>query len=162
MNIRIWAALLGSVFTTMATHGTDQDMVCSGMLTAKDAQKRPSLALVLSGLVDIPVAMGFLFIGILIYVFLSASSRSSLAHQEPGDFLLLHPAPAPARRTLDCLSRGLLATAMGSLSTALNALATSFTQDFWVPYFARQKDQHHIVNAVRWSTVVFARCFLRP
>ncbi|HEX4140730.1 MAG TPA: sodium:proline symporter, partial [Candidatus Methylacidiphilales bacterium] len=62
----IWAALLGSVFTTMATHGTDQDMV-QRMLTAKDVNKS-RLALVLSGLVDIPVAMGFLFIGILIYV----------------------------------------------------------------------------------------------
>jgi SSS family solute:Na+ symporter len=45
---------------------------------------------------------------------------------------------------------------MGSLSTALNALATSFTQDFWVPYWGRGADQHRVVRAVRWSTVVFA------
>jgi Na+/proline symporter len=38
----------------------------------------------------------------------------------------------------------------------LNALATSFTQDFWVPYFGRGQDQRHVVRAVRWSTVVFA------
>ena len=45
---------------------------------------------------------------------------------------------------------------MGSLSTALNALATSFTEDFWVPYWGRGAGQERIVRAVRWSTVVFA------
>ena len=54
------------------------------------------------------------------------------------------------------LIAGVLATAMGSLSTALNALATSFTQDFWVPRWAKRGDESHVVRAVRWSTVVFA------
>ena len=149
----IWAAILGSVFTTMATHGTDQDMV-QRMLTAKDYHKG-RLALVLSGLVDIPVAMGFLFIGILIYVFYQLHPDPHLPTKNPEIFsyYILHQLPPGAR---GLLIAGVLATAMGSLSTALNALATSFTQDFWVPYFGRGADQHHIVRAVRWSTVVFA------
>jgi solute:Na+ symporter, SSS family len=149
----IWAALLGSVFTTMATHGTDQDMV-QRMLTAKDHHKA-RLALVLSGLVDIPVAMGFLFIGVLIYVFYQLHPDPNLPTKNPEIFsyYILHQLPAGAR---GLLIAGVLATAMGSLSTALNALATSFTQDFWVPYWGRGADQHHVVRAVRWSTVVFA------
>lgn len=149
----IWAALLGSVFTTMATHGTDQDMV-QRMLTAKDLHKS-RLALVLSGLVDIPVAMGFLFIGILIYVFYQLHPDPNLPTKNPEIFsyYILHQLPSGAR---GLLIAGVLATAMGSLSTALNALATSFTEDFWVPYWGRGADQHHIVRAVRWSTVVFA------
>ena len=149
----IWAALLGSVFTTMATHGTDQDMV-QRMLTAKDFHKA-RLALVLSGLVDIPVAMGFLFIGILIYVFYQLHPDPHLPTKNPEIFsyYILHQLPTGAR---GLLIAGVLATAMGSLSTALNALATSFTQDFWEPYFARKADQHSVVMAVRWSTVVFA------
>src|SRR5471030_1613018 len=149
----IWAALLGSVFTTMATHGTDQDMV-QRMLTAKDHHKA-RLALVLSGLVDIPVALGFLLIGILIYVFYQLHPDPNLPTKNPEIFsyYILHQLPPGAR---GLLIAGVLATAMGSLSTALNALATSFTQDFWVPFWARKKDQHHVVNAVRWSTVVFA------
>ena len=149
----IWAAILGSVFTTMATHGTDQDMV-QRMLTAKNHHKA-RLALVLSGIVDIPVAMGFLFIGILIYVFYQLHPDPHLPTKNPEIFsyYILHQLPPGAR---GLLVAGVLATAMGSLSTALNALATSFTQDFWEPYFARKKDQHHVVNAVRWSTVVFA------
>ncbi len=149
----IWAAILGSVFTTMATHGTDQDMV-QRMLTAKDHHKA-RLALVLSGLVDIPVAMGFLFIGILIYVFYQMHPDPNLPTKNPEIFsyYILHQLPTGAR---GLLIAGVLATAMGSLSTALNALATSFTEDFWVPIWGRRANQHNIVRAVRWSTVVFA------
>jgi SSS family transporter len=149
----IFAALLGSVFTTMATHGTDQDMV-QRMLTAKDHHKS-RLALVLSGLIDVPVNIAFLLIGLLIYVFYQMHPDPHLPKVNPEIFsyYILHQLPAGAR---GLLIAGVLATAMGSLSTALNALATSFTEDFWVPYFARRTDEHHIVQAVRWSTVVFA------
>ncbi|MCE0482638.1 MAG: sodium:solute symporter [Methylacidiphilales bacterium] len=149
----LWAALLGSVFTTMATHGTDQDMV-QRMLTAKDHHKS-RLALVLSGLVDIPVAMGFLLVGVLLAVFYQLHPDPHLPVKNPEVFAyyILHSLPPGAR---GLLIAGVLATAMGSLSTALNALATSFTEDFWVPYWGRDADQHRIVRAVRWSTVVFA------
>ena len=60
-------------------------------------------------------------------------------------YYILHQLPAGAR---GLLIAGVLATAMGSLSTALNALATSFTQDFWVPYFARC-DRSSITSCAR-------------
>jgi SSS family transporter len=149
----IWAALLGSVFTTMATHGTDQDMV-QRMLTAKDA-RRSRLALVLSGLVDVPVAMGFLFIGVLLAVYYQLHPDPHLpkANPEIFSYYILHQLPPGAR---GLLIAGVLATAMGSLSTALNALATSFTQDFWVPHWGRDAGEAKTVAAVRWSTAAFA------
>ena len=149
----IWAALLGSTFTTMATHGTDQDMV-QRMLTAKD-KARSRLALITSGLADVPIAFGFLFIGVLLAVFYQLHPDPHLPTKNPEVFAyyILHQLPPGAR---GLLIAGVLATAMGSLSTALNALATSFTEDFWVPYFARNRDEAHLVRAVRGSTVVFA------
>ena len=45
---------------------------------------------------------------------------------------------------------------MGSLSTALNALATSFTRDWYQPYFNPGADERASLRAVRWATVVFA------
>jgi SSS family transporter len=149
----IWAALLGSVFTTMATHGTDQDMV-QRMLTAKNFHKS-RLALVLSGLVDIPFSFAFLFVGILIYVFYQQHPDPALPTKNPEIFsyYILHQLPPGAR---GLLVAGVLATAMGSLSTALNALATSFTQDFWVPRWGTGADAHRVVSVVRWSTVVLA------
>ena len=149
----IWAAILGSTFTTMATHGTDQDMV-QRMLTAKN-KARSRLALIMSGLADVPIAFGFLFIGVLLAVFYKLHPDPHLPVKNPEVFAyyILHQLPAGAR---GLLIAGVLATAMGSLSTALNALATSFTEDFWVPYFARLNDQENIVRAVRGSTVIFA------
>jgi SSS family solute:Na+ symporter len=149
----IWAAILGSTFTTMATHGTDQDMV-QRMLTAKN-KSRSRLALILSGLADVPIAMGFLFIGVLLAVFYQLHPDPHLPVKNPEVFAyyILHQLPAGAR---GLLIAGVLATAMGSLSTALNALATSFTQDFWIPYFARSTEPGSDVRAVRWSTVIFA------
>ncbi len=50
----MWAAFLGSTFVTLATHGTDQDMV-QRMLTAKN-KRQSAVATILSGVADIPIA----------------------------------------------------------------------------------------------------------
>src|SRR5213076_2495692 len=63
----IFAGLIGSTFITMATHGTDQDMV-QRMLTAVDI-RRSRRSLILSGIADIPIALTFLSIGLLLWVF---------------------------------------------------------------------------------------------
>lgn len=63
----ILAALLGSTFLTMATHGTDQDMV-QRMLAAENPAKS-RLSLILSGFADIPIVLAFLAVGILLYVY---------------------------------------------------------------------------------------------
>src|SRR5215213_4119706 len=115
----IWAALLGSTFLTMATHGTDQDMV-QRMLTAKD-HLRSRLALILSGLADVPIVLCFLLVGILLWAFYQTPGM-----QNPFAHYILEQMPIGVR---GLLVAGIFATAMGSLSTALNALATSFTED---------------------------------
>jgi solute:Na+ symporter, SSS family len=50
---------------------------------------------------------------------------------------------------------GVFATMMGSTSAALNALATSFTKDFYLPYFRSQKSRRSPVYAARTATIVF-------
>ena len=142
----IWAALLGSVFTTMATHGTDQDMV-QRMLTAPDI-KRSRRALMLSGLLDIPVVLCFLLIGLLLWVHYQDPAKKDVFA-----WYIVHEMP-PGVRGL--VVAGLFATAMGSLSTALNALATSFTEDWYVPYIKPQASSGEVVRAARWATVVFS------
>ena len=142
----IWAALIGSTFTTLATHGTDQDMV-QRMLTAKD-HHRSRLSLIMSGLADLPLVMAFLFVGMLLWAL----------YQEPGKnapfaYYIVHELPPGVRGVLIA---GIFATAMGSLSTALNALATSFTEDWYRPYIRQNASQAQIVRAARVSTVVFS------
>lgn len=72
----MWAAFLGSTFVTLATHGTDQDMV-QRMLTAKN-KRESAKATILSGLVDLPVVFLVLSIGILLYVFYQLKSRGAV------------------------------------------------------------------------------------
>ena len=149
----LWAAFFGSIFTTMATHGTDQDMV-QRMLTAKN-HHRSRLALISSGLADIPIVMAFLFIGMLMYAFYQAHPDPNLPTKNAHVFAyyILHELPTGVRGVLVA---GLFATAMGSLSTALNALATSFTEDWYRPYIRPGASQQQELTAARWSTVMFA------
>ncbi len=149
----MFAALLGSTFTTMATHGTDQDMV-QRMLTAKDI-KRSRLSLILSGLADIPIVVIFLTIGVLLWVFYQAQPDPNLPKKtnEIFSYYILNGLP-PGMRGL--LIAGIFATAMGSLSTALNALATSYTRDWHEPYFAKTRGDAASLRTVRWATVVFS------
>ena len=148
----IWAALLGSIFTTLATHGTDQDMV-QRMLTSKDA-KRGQWAVILSGLVDLPVVVGFLAIGVLIWKFYELNPGNKPVG-DPGIFawFMVHDL-APGIRGL--IAAGLFATAMGSLSTALNALATTFTKDWYVGVFRPAATSRQQMSAARYATVGFA------
>ena len=63
----IWAAVIGSTFVTMATHGIDQDTV-QRMLTAKN-RRESARATILSGFVDLPVVGCFILVGILVSAF---------------------------------------------------------------------------------------------
>ncbi len=146
----IWAALLGSIFTTLATHGTDQDMV-QRMLTSKDA-KRGQRAVILSGLVDFPVVVGFLAIGILIYRYYQINPTGAPTNDVFAWFML-HDL-SPGLRGL--IAAGLFATAMGSLSTALNALATTFTKDWYLGVFRPKATSEEQMKTARLATVVFA------
>lgn len=142
----LWAALIGSTFTTMATHGTDQDMV-QRMLTARNHQ-RSRLSLILSGLADLPLVLCFLLVGMLLWTHYQQPGKDA-----PFAFYIVHELPPGVR---GILFAGIFATAMGSLSTALNALATSFTQDWYKTKIRPDANSEQILKAARWSTILFA------
>jgi len=149
----IFAGLIGSTFITMATHGTDQDMV-QRMLTAPDI-RRSRRSLMLSGLADIPIVLTFLSIGLLLWTYYQAHPDPTLPKTPNETFchFILYEMPVGLR---GLLIAGIFATAMGSLSTALNALATSFTRDWYEPYVNRNATSEESLRAVRWATVWFA------
>jgi len=149
----VWTAFFAATFVTMATHGTDQDMV-QRMLTAKNPTKS-RLALVASGLADLPIVFAFLSIGILLFVHYQQDPDPNLPTRNAHVFAyyILHQLP-PGFRGL--LIAGIFATAMGSLSTALNALATSWVRDWYEPFFAPRFKKPNSLRAARWSTVAFA------
>ncbi len=149
----IFAGLIGATFITMATHGTDQDMV-QRMLTAPDI-RRSRRSLIMSGLADIPIVLTFLSIGILLWTYYQAHPDPTLpkAPNEVFCHYVLYEMPVGLR---GLLIAGIFATAMGSLSTALNALATSFTRDWFVTYIRPGANDEQSLRAVRWATVWFS------
>lgn len=149
----IFAGLIGSTFITMATHGTDQDMV-QRMLTAPDI-RRSRRSLILSGLADIPIVFTFLSIGLLLWVYYQAHPDPTLPKTPNETFchFILYEMPVGLR---GLLIAGIFATAMGSLSTAINALATSFTRDWYEPYINPGSTSEQSLRAVRWATIAFS------
>ena len=155
LEYTLYAALLGSTFVTMSTHGIDQDTV-QRMLTAKN-RRQSAFATILSGIVDVPIVASFILIGLLLFVYYQANPTPGLPEEgrEVFPFFILHSMPAGLR---GLVTAGILATAMGSLSTALNALATSFARDFFFPRLERAGpiDERRRVRVLRGSTVFFA------
>src|SRR6266436_5131709 len=149
----IFAGLIGSTFITMATHGTDQDMV-QRMLTAVDI-RRSRRSLILSGIADIPIALTFLSIGLLLWVYYQTHFDPNLPKSPNETFchFILYEMPIGLR---GLLIAGIFATAMGSLSTAINALATSFTRDWYEPYINPRATAEQSLRAVRCATVWFS------
>jgi solute:Na+ symporter, SSS family len=152
----IWAAIIGSTFVTMATHGIDQDTV-QRMLTAKN-RRESAKATILSGIVDLPVVGCFVLVGILVATYYQSGSgtlRPGIKSGEAFPYFILTEMPAGVR---GLVIAGVMATAMGSLSTALNAMGTSFARDFVLPRRERLRSvsEDEKVRVLRWSTVLFA------
>ena len=148
----IFAAFIGSTLLTIGTHGTDQDMV-QRMLTAPDHRKS-QLSLILSGIMDLPIAGAFLTVGILLSVFYSVHPEQTLpaADNEIFGQYIVHDMPVVFR---GLIIAGVFATMMGSTSAALNALATSFTKDFYLPYIRPNATDRQSIRAARIATVIF-------
>lgn len=155
----IWAAFLGSTFVTLATHGTDQDMV-QRMLTAKN-KRQSAMATILSGIADVPITLVVLGIGILLYVYyqqnpdplLPVGANGAVSSNKVFPHFVLTVMPAGLR---GLVIAGVLATTMGSLSTALNSLATSYVRDFHFHWFGEPKTDKGKVAVLRFGTVLFA------
>ncbi len=148
----IFAAFIGSTLLTMATHGTDQDMV-QRMLTAPNPRKS-QLSLILSGVMDLPIAAAFLTVGILLSVYYAVVPDPTLpaADNEIFGHYIVHEMPVVMR---GLIIAGVFATMMGSTSAALNALATSFTKDFYLPYIRPGASDRDAIRSARIATAVF-------
>ncbi len=149
----IWAAVIGSTFVTMSTHGIDQDTV-QRMLTAKN-RRQSAFATIMSGIVDLPIVSAFILIGVLLKAYYAAHPAVNLPAEsrEVFPFFIMNEMPAGMR---GLVTAGILATAMGSLSTALNALATSLSRDFILPRLPVDAPESKRISVLRWSTVFFA------
>ena len=126
--------IVGGAFITMASHGTDQDIV-QRLLTAKDVRSSRR-ALILSGILDIPIVLLFLSIGTLLFAYYHTFPDSTLPKKTDEIFPHFIATSLP-RGLAGLVVAGVLSVAMGSLSAAMNALASTVVFDFWKPHLER-------------------------
>jgi len=148
----LFSATIGAIMGNMAAFGTDQDMV-QRLLTA-ETYKKSRRSLITAAVMDLPIAAFFSFIGVCLVAYFQQYPQCKPPDNADvfGSFIL--NVMPPGIRGL--ILAGVFATAMGSLSAALNALATSATNDWYIPFFARRKSEAHHVSAARAFTIVFA------
>jgi SSS family transporter len=148
----LFSALIASAMTNIGAFGTDQDMV-QRLLTA-ETYKKSRRSLVTAAVMDLPIGCAFAFIGVLLVAYYTQDPlHKPAANKDVFGSYILNVMPTGIR---GLVLAGVFATAMGSLSAALNALATSATNDWYIPYFARNRSEHHHVTAARVFTAFFA------
>ncbi len=148
----IWAGIVGSTFLTLATHGTDQDLV-QRMLTARDPV-RSKRALILSGFADIPIVILFLAIGSLLFTYYQAVPTPGLPEKADDIFpyYIIHNLP---KGVTGLLIASVFAAAMSSIDSALNALSTTWINDFYRPYIKKEASERHYLTMAKFFTVLF-------
>src|SRR5688500_3849030 len=151
------SALVANLAMNAAAFGTDQDMV-QRLLTA-ETYKKSRRSLITAAVMDLPIYATFTFIGVLLIVyyqqdprFLPLDAKGKPVNSDVFGSYILNVMPVGIR---GLVLAGVFATAMGSLSAALNALATSATNDWYIPR-ARGKNEEHYVSAARFFTALFA------
>ena len=175
-----WGGLIGGCFLTMSTHGTDQYLVQRYLCTNKPSSA--SLALLSSGAVVLGQFIGFLFIGVLLFVYyhpfddpLYAQIAESCAKLLPDKAARCFAEPTFAAATAnvypftggdkvfpDFITKfmppglsGLVVAAIfaAALSSSLNSIAATGTNDLYRP-FAKDKTDKHFLRVASILTVI--------
>ena len=159
----VWALLGGWLLLNIAAYGLDQDMT-QRALSCKNAKEAQS-SLMMSIYLTIPVAILFLFIGLLLYLFYQHPELSNL-HTEvvqkfDGEkitifmYYILHEMPEGMR---GLVTVGAVAAALSSSNSVLGAMSSVAIQDLYKPWKEKQgvTDEMHFVKAGRSAVLFFA------
>jgi SSS family transporter len=139
----LWAGLLGGVFLTLATHGTDHYLV-QRLLVAK-SERAARTGLIVSGFVVLGQFAFFLLIGTLLWSYYGGQSFAR------GDEVL----PTFVAQEFPAAWMGfiLAAVAAAALSPSLNSLASTTLRDFYLPYVDRDAGEAKQIRLGRAFTV---------
>jgi SSS family transporter len=138
-----WAGLVGGVFLTLATHGTDHYLV-QRLLVARSA-KDARTGLVVSGFVIVGQFTFFLFIGSLLWTFYEGREFARVDEVLP-TFVAQQLPPA-------WMGFILAAVAAAALSPSLNSLASTTLKDFYLPYVDPRASEAKQIRLGRSFTV---------
>ena len=152
-------AVIGGFFLTMATHGTDHDMV-QRLLTCKESADGKR-SMWLSGFIGVAVTLLFLFVGQLLFAYVNhlppGHSMLEVAEQlrgagKNGHFFLHYIVEVLPAGITGLVLAAVFAAAMSSLDSALSAMTATFVTDFYQPFFKGDGDAAHYLRVARLAT----------
>lgn len=164
-EINIFTILTGFVLLTLASHGTDQDLV-QRMLTCKSAAKG-SRSVIAGMLVGVPAVALFMAWGLLLWVYYH---RPELM----GGHTPAHPPETSSRVVLGfvlheltlgtgaagLMIAGLMAAGPAGINAGLNSMASTFVTDVYRPRVPDRDERHYIrvsrLAVVGWGLVLAA------
>jgi len=159
----VWTLLSGWFLLNIAAYGLDQDMT-QRVLTCK-SKKEGEKSLIYAIVFTIPVALLFLSIGLLLYLFYqhpeisgvgSACVDQNVDGQSVKIFMLyiLNEMPEGLR---GLVTVGAIAAALSSTNSVLSAMSSVAIEDIYRPWLAsKDRDEAHFLKAGRIMVVVFA------
>ena len=151
-----WSGLIGGIFLTAATHGTDQLFVQRYLCSRSVAQAQR--ALIMSGVVILVQFGLFMIIGTMLWVYYTGYAPEVLAILTVGEtiqtdrifptFMMSH-LPTGIR---GLVVAAIVAAAMSTLSSSLNSSAASTLGDFYMPWTGGTRSDRHYLRVARWTT----------
>ena len=159
----VWALLGGWLLLNIAAYGLDQDMT-QRALTCKNSKEAQD-SLMLSIYITIPVALLFLLIGLLLYLFYQHTELSTVSSEVVQKFdgekitifmyYILHEMPEGMR---GLVTVGAVAAALSSSNSVLGAMSSVAIEDLYKPWKMKQGsvDEMHFVKAGRNMVLFFA------
>ncbi len=154
------AAFLGGIVLTLATHGTDHDMI-QRVLTCKD-RKECAKSLLWSGWVSLSVGLVFLLVGTAFWL----GSQHGLFQGEDNVSPLLtylRRDASPAMRGI--LTAAILAAAMSTLSSAFAASTATLSNDLlprtWTDTLAKNRLVMLALTFTVWSLTLGTDAYMR-
>lgn len=152
-NYTFWGGLIGGMFLTLGTHGTDQMMVQRSLAARSERDAR--IALIASGFfVAVQFAL-FLAIGVALASFYSLPEHAREFNRSDEVFATYIVQEVPRGFGLiGLLLAAVFSAAISTLSSSLNSSATAVMSDFIDPV-KRQWSQRRVVWSSRLLTVFF-------
>jgi SSS family transporter len=159
----IWTLLTGWFLLNIAAYGLDQDMT-QRVLTCKNREEGEK-SLIYSIIFTIPVAILFLAIGLLLYLFymhpeMSGIKEACIDQGFNGEkitifmFYILNEMPEGLR---GLVTVGAIAAALSSTNSVLSAMASVAIEDIYRPWLAdKNRDEVHFLKASRAMVIIFA------
>lgn len=160
-------AIIGGFFLTMATHGTDHDMVQRLLTCKKSGEGKRSLWM--SGFVGLAFTITFIFIGQLLFVYVSRlpagdpmllTAQTLKEQGRNGHYLLHYVINQLPAGLAGLVIASLLAAAMSTLSSAMNAMSATAVTDFYQRYFKTDGTVDHYVKVSRVMTAVIGTALI--